>query len=62
MGYSLWGHKESDMTERLTTAHLYILQGKVHITPILKSIVIFLYSWNLALLNELENGLITTVS
>ena len=24
MGYSLWGHKESDMTESLSTAHIYI--------------------------------------
>ena len=51
-----------DWATNHSTAHLYILRGKVHITPILKSIVIFLYSWNLALLDELENGLITTVS
>ena len=25
MGYSPWDHKESDTTERLSTAHLYIL-------------------------------------
>ena len=24
MGYSLWGHKESDMTERLTHTHIHL--------------------------------------
>ena len=33
MGYSPWGHKESDMTEQLTTAHslLLLLPGTLNI-------------------------------
>ena len=28
MGYSPWGHKESDTTEQLNTAHIYVRKEK----------------------------------
>ena len=31
VGYSPWGHKESDMCEQLTHSHPYMTTGKIHI-------------------------------
>ena len=29
MGYSLWGHKESDMTEQLVPFYIYIMEKEM---------------------------------